>query len=152
MTKDCPNCAAMREALEAIACPASWSKEEREAVRLVAENALRPDAGSKLLERHREEVKQKDMAFSAQKSALSAAMKTWAQQVSELAAANQRAKAAEAALVEAKREHKPTCLMNRPMFPDERVDYRCTCGLDAIKAEDCPPSGILQEWQPWNGK
>ncbi len=22
----------------------------------------------------------------------------------------------------------------------------------AMEAEDCPPSGILQEWQPWNGK
>ncbi len=38
----------------------------------------------------------------------------------QLAAANQRVEAAEAAMAEAKR--------------------------------DCPPSGILQEWQPWNGK
>ncbi len=42
----------------------------------------------------------------------------------QLAAANQRAEAAESALAR----------------------------MAQAKAAECPPSGILQEWQPWNGK
>ncbi len=56
----------------------------------------------------------------------------------ELAAANQRAEAAESALADLKRDtgHSP--------------DY--VPGMHKDPYDDCPPSGILQEWQPWNGK
>ncbi len=199
--------AAMREVLEKIAdgpCTAPPYHDENDCPNFTGKRKVcnrckvrlflrQSDAGSKLMERHREEVaKAKDdldhwiglMAISEedlrdQRAAANQRAEAAEAEVGRLkrflndkivalADAHERAEAAEAqarelhsqcdeerselsrligdALNRAKAAEAALLDMHR-----ERNEYAALLTA-AVKRADCPPSGILQEWQPWNGR